>query len=44
MGEASDTRSLAFELRENSPQLIDKRVVVGCMVGNKRANLKIKMA
>ena len=40
---ASNTGMLAFELRENLPQLIDKSVVIGRIVSNKRPNLKIRI-
>ena len=40
---ASNTGMLAFELRENSPQLIDKSVVIGRIVSNKHPNLKIRI-
>ena len=40
---ASNTGMLAFELRENSPQLIDKSVVIGRIVSNKCPNLKIRI-
>ena len=43
MRKASNTGMLAFELRENSPQLIDKSVVIGRIVSNKRPNLKIRI-
>ncbi len=43
MRKTSNAGTLAFELRENSPQLIDKSVVIGRIVRNKRPNLKIRI-